>query len=142
MSATGLTAAPEYNVLYVSTTRKWADRVDGVTQYAEIATVEARLYIERDVNAARELAAKFPKSTKVRQTILSNSNKDERWEDGVVSFRANLLADGVNGGCNETGIRRYRAFRKAAAKLGLRVQFVADAAYQATEAELETELAR
>lgn len=81
-------------------------------------SVGASMIVET-VEEARALAASFPKSTKVRGGSLSTRTRDgEPVVVGYVKFNANLVANGVNGGVNETGMKRYRSFRKHVAALG------------------------
>jgi hypothetical protein len=98
--------------------------------------IEATLEVDTP-EEAREIAARFPKSTKVRGQTLHTYIHDEDGQPvpgangdtyqtvyhGWVSFHAKIKADDVNGGRNETGIRRYRSFSKAAEKLGFIVEY-------------------
>lgn len=76
---------------------------------AELSTVES----------GREYAAQFPKSTKLFATSLSTADGIKGW---VVS-RSYLTSDKVNGGVNEAALRRYQAILKAAAKLGIQIEY-------------------
>lgn len=94
---------------------------------------------------AASLAARFPRSLRVKATRLSGTDyydhevRDDRyscarlvrdgiysysWTVGYVTFRVDFTADGVNGGVNETGLKRYRSFRRNARRLGIPVIFV------------------
>lgn len=78
--------------------------------------------------AAQAIAALFPKSHKVRATTLTRPIGDDLSANGTevvgyVSFEVGLNPTGNNGGRNETGIKRYRAFRKAVDRLGFPVEF-------------------
>jgi hypothetical protein len=102
-------------------------------------TFQIRVSAETDtVEEARELAAQFPKSAKVKATTLSTYVQDadrnpvpdpvtgRRYQHitkGYVAFYAKLEADNTNGGRNEAGIRRYRSFARAAARLGHSVRY-------------------
>lgn len=77
------------------------------------------------------VAATFPKSAKVRGTSLSTFEGKPGADDyrnfvcGLVIFDADLASNGVNGGINETGLRRYRAMRKALAAAGIETEWAA-----------------
>lgn len=77
-------------------------------------------------NEAIELASRFPKSAKVRGTAIGGMRDENgnRCERGWVGFIAKLATDGVNGGTNETGLRRFASFEKTVAALGLPVEYV------------------
>jgi hypothetical protein len=77
------------------------------------------------VEAAREIAALFPKSMKVRATTLTSYATGEAVVTGIICFRAGLRSDGVNGGRNETGIKRYRSLVAKLAKHGFSTEYVA-----------------
>lgn len=71
------------------------------------------------VDDADATVALFPKSVGLKATTL-------RSRDGVFPFvngHAQLLANGANGGINETGLRRLRAALKAADKAGIEVEY-------------------
>lgn len=63
------------------------------------------------VAEGQTFAATLPKSLKARATSISDGHCSNL--QGYVWFRATLKTDGVNGGANETGIRRLRAAVKA-----------------------------
>lgn len=74
-------------------------------------SVEVTITTETELEAA-ELSNAFAKSLRVR------------WAGGkTVRFTVHLSADGVNGGKNEAGIKRYRSFSKRLAVLGIRPTF-------------------
>ena len=81
---------------------------------------------------AAEFAAQFPKSAKVFAGLLYTENGTRGW----ASAQASLVSDGVNGGVNETGLRRYRTIVKTAERLGIEILWVARAgnAYATREA--------
>jgi hypothetical protein len=90
-----------------------------------------------------EVAALFPKSYQVRPTTLGRETLQSLLEVpaglsiaqviahpsygnetvGYVTIRAGLSADGVNGGKNETGIKRVKSFLAKAEALGFRVEW-------------------
>lgn len=59
------------------------------------------------VAAAEEFAAKFPKSCGLR---VGGGCDADGTRYGVVTTHVNLYADGVNGGVNETGVKRLKRF--------------------------------
>lgn len=61
---------------------------------------------------AEMFAATLPKSLKARATSMSGHLPNGA-RSGFVFFRAVLKQDGVNGGVNETGLKRLRAAVKA-----------------------------
>lgn len=103
---TGIIGCPEYDVLYVQATTGWAS---------------ATLYCQGDPARAEALAAQFPARTGVRSGTLMRH--DGRANDGHIGWSARIGADGVNGGKNETGMKRYRALRRRAEELRLRVEW-------------------
>lgn len=96
-----------------TTTAKIFPSTVSVTANIEVPTLEA----------AQALAAEFPKTTKVRATTLTSPIDGDYTKGsrvtGIVTFQATTASNGVNGGTNETGIRRLRSFRKALAGLGI-----------------------
>jgi hypothetical protein len=73
---------------------------------------------------AEAWAAQFPKAVRFYVTTLSYSDgRAMTYHARTGSVR--LTADAVNGGVNETGVRRYRSAIRTAAKLGLDVVFPA-----------------
>jgi hypothetical protein len=88
----------------------------------QVAAYEVTALVE-DLAAAQAIVAQFPKSagiwaTECREYLATGTKV---W--GYVSGRAALAKDGVNGGKNETGIKRYRSLAKAADKLGYTLDF-------------------
>lgn len=90
---------------------------------------------------ATEIAALFPKVCKVQAHTMSHARDGKVGHVGVVCADAKLRSDGVNGGINETGIRRYNSLRKACAKLNLGVTFSADWACNTYQSLAEFEAA-
>lgn len=70
-----------------------------------------------NIDAAIAVASMFPKSCKVRATKLFGADSVR----GYVEFQVHLYENGVNGGVNETGIRRYKTLMKHCAKWGVPV---------------------
>ncbi len=86
---------------------------------------------------AAAIAAAFPKSLRLRACSLSS-------QDGYrpyINFHVRLSADGVNGGFNETGVKRYRSFRKQIEKLGHTAEWTMSYRNSLTEQDLEDLLA-
>jgi hypothetical protein len=97
------------------------------------------------VEQAREFVAAAPKSLKLRATTLTGpindayENGSREW--GYVTTDAALLKDGVNGGVNETGIKRYWSLKKWAAKAGVELVWTRQWANSyATQADFEAAL--
>lgn len=111
-----------------------------------------------DRASAAALAARFPKSLRMRATggsgVISFSYRGrpaaggslpplrdflggERRSWGYAEIRVHLKADGANHGVNEAGISRYRSFRRTCDKLGVTVQWGRPFSNSITEAELE-----
>jgi hypothetical protein len=67
---------------------------------------------------AQAIVARFPKSVGLKASECTGD--DFEWV-GAVYFTAVLKANDTNGGANETGLKRYAAFTKHAAKLGFTV---------------------
>lgn len=87
---------------------------------------------------ARAIAARFPKSAGIKATTLTSHNGGATLVQGYLRMGVRLVSDGVNGGVNETGLRRYRSFRRAAEKLGLDVEYTTPYSNSyATEAAFE-----
>lgn len=73
-----------------------------------------------------EFLAKFPKSVKARATSLSTYLRDGTYTPFVipgVHAYGKVAADGVNGGVNETGNKRYLAAKKVVDASGLAYRF-------------------
>lgn len=104
------------------------------TQTDEPQHVSLRAEVET-LEKAREIAAQFPQSVKLRPTTLDKRNG---MTVGYLYFNATLLANGVNGGRNEAGIKRYRSLRKAIARLGYATTYATTATNSyTTEADFE-----
>lgn len=113
--------------------------IKAYTQHGRPSWVEVTAHVQTKELAA-EIAAQFPKSVNVR-------GQGMNWglagiTTGWVSFRATLAANGVNGGRNETGIRRYHNLIKHLARLGHAVEYEVNASnsYPSREA-FETAIA-
>ena len=93
---------------------------------------------------AEQLAAQFPKSAKVSAETVDELKDGEYVRTGHVAQRVNLNPDENKGTTNETGLKRYEAFRKAAEKLGHNVVYEPGSASNAypTEHELNTAIGR
>lgn len=76
------------------------------------------------VEVAESWRDRFPKGCKTRAIVIT---MEDRSVKGLVRMDARLVPDGVNAGVNETGVKRYRAIVKAAAKLGVEIEYVANA---------------
>lgn len=72
------------------------------------------------VEQARELAAQFPASTRVRAATLYTRDRGDR---GIVRVCIGLSSNRNRGEVNETGLRRYRAIVKRAEQLGIEVEW-------------------
>lgn len=89
---------------------------------------EAGLEAHADVTTradAEAIAALFPKSAKVYGTRCCGKRGDEWTEWGLVKFQVGFTKDGVTGQFNETGLKRYRSFRRACNNLGFEVVWTA-----------------
>lgn len=71
----------------------------------------------RDQAAA--YVALFPKSTKLTSAEVVTAPGERNYF--LVETSVRTAADGVNGGTNETGLRRIATIRRVAAKLGIEV---------------------
>lgn len=85
---------------------------------AAAVKVVARFTTRAEADA---IAAQLPKSLRVRAMGYSNSPTYH----GYIQFRADLETNNVNGGVNETGLKRYRSLRKHLARLGHATTWVA-----------------
>lgn len=108
-------------------------------------TVGIRFPRGTDRAVAEALAAEFPKSAKVKVVTLSTHTPgdfSDAFDVPTLRFRADLRSNGVNGGVNETGLRRYRSLRRTIEKLGLAVEWTATSNNSyATEADFESAVA-
>lgn len=88
---------------------------------------QASIYVP-SVEAARHLAAQFPKNLRLKAvTTMSPLDGDYRngtVESGVVTMSARLAADSANGGRNETGIKRLNSFLRKAEAMGLPIEWL------------------
>ena len=89
------------------------DRIQSATVGAQVT----------DLETAKEIAALFPKMVGLTATTLSGSREGNT---GYLHFSVKLAKDGVNGGKNETGIKRLQRLLAVAAKNGLAVEYVAN----------------
>lgn len=72
---------------------------------------------------AVEIAGWFPKSCRIEATRLVSASSVRGYVRGGASLRSN----GVNGGVNETGLRRYRSIVRHCQRLGITTGYRADA---------------
>lgn len=86
--------------------------------------------------------ASFPVACRVRSYGVScyDYENDRRADYAGASFHAKLVKDESNGGFNESGVKRYRRFRKQLDAMGYRVEWKVDAR-NAYESEDEFEAA-
>lgn len=91
-----------------------------------------------NVEEARELRSQFPKGLRLIATSLMHYEVDG-WgaTTGLLVLDVDLRSNGVTGEVNETGIRRYRSFRKHAARLGFDTEWVMRYVNSITEDQLE-----
>lgn len=77
------------------------------------------------VEIAEAYAAEFPKGAKIRASRLTAPDRvNGGWRDyGLITGSIGFKADGVNGGINETGLKRYRTWIKALDKLDHTIVF-------------------
>lgn len=109
--------------------RIWASaRQDGT-----LSSIEASAAV-LTLEEAQRVAAMFPKSVKLVSSHLSGDPEGNR---GCVTFIASLSANGTNGGVNETGLARYRTFRRVAATLGCDVVWETTFGNAVSEVEFE-----
>lgn len=76
---------------------------NSVPDFATPSTFQARSADMETEEAAQAYAAQFPKSTKPHITRCSGGGEAETWS---VNWNVQLSQNGVNGGVNETGIKR------------------------------------
>lgn len=93
-----------------------------VADYARPLSAEVRGAVA-DLETAQAIVALFPKSVGIKASGLTGSTEGT----GFISFRVQLLADDVNKGRNETGIKRLTRLLAVAEKHGLAIEF--DAPY-------------
>jgi len=82
-------------------------------------------FAEGDEAGRDELLALFPKSTKLKASGCSTFDEETNRRFVIPTIRGSveLRSNGVNGGVNETGIKRYRSIVKHADKLGIEIVF-------------------
>lgn len=102
------------------------------------AGVIQRVEIGSDKLATMEDAqrekARFPKSVKARAYPVSGAPEGMYYR---VSMQVQLIANGVNGGRNETGVKRYRTARRV---IGDAAVWTMPYSNSVTEAEFEAEV--
>lgn len=95
---------------------------------------------------AREIAATFPKSVKMRGGAVGGAGPDYRNPDGsrrdrgYLRLQLRLRKDGVNGGVNEAGIKRLRSALKTIEKHGYSVEYKTSYANSVTRERLDEKL--
>jgi hypothetical protein len=95
---------------------------------AHIRTGRARQDTDTATAAAdaQAIAALFTKATKAKGTYCSTYHRYDgvyyNFAEGIIGFTAKLAADGVNGGVNETGLKRWAAFQRQCAALGIELE--------------------
>jgi hypothetical protein len=75
------------------------------------------------VERAREIAAQFPKSYKVRGTSVTSYADGHPRVSGYVGWSRRLNPNDVNGGANETGIAAYHRMIAKLDQLGYDVEW-------------------
>lgn len=104
------------------------DVVAKLTIYVGRAFPQSTPYREVQA-AAADLVAEFPRYVKAKASALLTYELVEdtycNYMVPIVVFSARLAEDGVNGGVNETGLRRLAAFRKTLTRLGLKAEVIA-----------------
>lgn len=104
--------------------------------HGQISYVEVVAYTDQ-LEDAQIIAAQFPKSSGVKAGTLSSCGRIY----GRISLIAKLHTDGVNGGKNETGIKRYRTFRRASMTLGYDFEWSTPYSNSVTEETLDASIA-
>lgn len=95
----------------------WSASTCGADVYLHVPTAEDAL----------ELAARFPKSLRVRATTLSYANAEGQWTRcGLVHLHVSTVANATTGEANEAGVKRLRSFFTHAARQGLRIPYLVD----------------
>lgn len=67
--------------------------------------------------------ANFPKSSKVFLTTLSTQREGKSVSLPYLSGHGSFVSSGVNGGKNETGIKRLHSILKAAHRAGVEIEY-------------------
>ena len=75
------------------------------------------------VEEAKAIAARFPKSRKVRGTSCGGLRDGKYTTWGYVVLKTQLSPDGTTGTANETGIKRWFAFKKDCERLGIGIEW-------------------
>lgn len=96
----------------------------GIKAHAYVATAEQ----------ADEVVAAMPRAIRARRTRLWFGDGTAC---GAITFDAKLDPNAVNGGVNETGIKRYRALRRWIQDQGITVEWQVRSASEWTEEHLE-----
>jgi hypothetical protein len=97
------------------------------TEYSPVAGLPQMFQFTAELPSpteAVEFGRMFPKSAKVIGMTLTTATGERR---GWAVAEGNLVSNGVNGGVNEAGLKRYHAIVKAAGKLGIEIQYTTDA---------------
>lgn len=104
-------------------TAHFRQATNGVRMSPAFLTVTAEVDTEEQ---AIRIATEFPKSVGLKgMGIRRADGYGSRW-CGYLRLTVNLFANDANGGVNEVGLRRYRTFRKHAARLGHEVIWATD----------------
>jgi hypothetical protein len=75
-----------------------------------------------DYETAQAVAVTFPKSLRVKSNRATRLQGREWIHSGVIYLEVRLSPGKVNGGANETGLKRIRGFFAACAKQGIAVE--------------------
>ena len=107
----------------------------------EVEVTAQKNWLEATINVAtfedaEAFCTEFPKYVKAHACTLSGNHDGDYFKIGMVRVAINLQTNGVNGGVNEMGIKRYRAFRRICEAKGLPFKFV-EGFYRLTESELD-----
>lgn len=97
------------------------------TNYSRVAGLPQMFEFRAELpsrEAAAEFGNLFPKAAKFMAMRLTTMSGAQR---GTAVVTGNLVSNGVNGGINEAGLKRYQTVVKAAAKLGIEIQYAANA---------------
>jgi hypothetical protein len=68
---------------------------------------------------AESFAAQFPKACGMKASEVAYWENGEKKIYGSITVKAKLGSDGINGGTNETGLRRIKSLHHACSKLGI-----------------------
>lgn len=100
------------------------------TATASYITISMRVETKE---AAQAIAAQFPKSVKAIATTINIIGGTDR--QGCIDIEARIGANGVNGGKNETGIKRIKSALKTITALGYEFEYTMPWTNSLTEAE-------